>query len=117
MWVQHWDVTAIDAPDGTRDPAVLETADSARAIVIRLTPGQSLGDHRVRERAWVMVVEGQARFEADGQAVEAGPGMLFSFDPGETHSVHSATGARIVLILSDWPGEGHFPAEQGNPGA
>jgi quercetin dioxygenase-like cupin family protein len=111
MEMQHWDVTAIDAPDGTRDPAVLETADSARAIVIRLASGQSLGDHRVRERAWVMVVEGNARFEAGEQAVEAGPGMLLSFDPGETHSIHSTTGARILLILSDWPGTGHFPSQ------
>ena len=97
---------------GLADPAVLETADSARAIVIRLTPGQSLDDHRVRERAWLMVVEGRASFEAGDQAVEAGPGLLFSFDPGETRSVHSATGARIVLILSDGPGEGHFPVDQ-----
>lgn len=113
--MQHWDVTTIDAPEGTRDPTVLETADSARAIVIRLAPGQSLGDHRVRERAWVMVVEGRARFEAGDQAVDAVPGTLFSFDPGERHSVHSATGARIVLLLSNWPGEGHFPAEQEYP--
>ena len=57
--VQSWDVTQIEAPEGTRSPAVLETLDGARAIVIRLAPGQELGDHQVRERAWLTVVEGK----------------------------------------------------------
>ncbi len=59
--MQHWNLTEIEEPEGTRSPTVLETADSARAIVIRLLPGQELGDHQVRERAWVTVVEGTCR--------------------------------------------------------
>ena len=54
--MQSWDLTKIEAPEGTRSPAVLETVDGARAIVIRLAPGQELGDHQVRERAWLTVV-------------------------------------------------------------
>src|SRR6476646_1615866 len=99
----------IEAPEGTRSPAVLETVDGARAIVIRLAPGQQLGDHQVRERAWLVVVEGAARIEADGNVVEAGPTSLLTFEPGERHSVASETGARILMILSPWPGEGHYP--------
>ena len=53
--MQSWDVTQIEAPEGTRSPAVLETVDGARAIVIRLAPGQELGDRQVRERAWLTV--------------------------------------------------------------
>lgn len=107
--MQHWDLTEIEAPDGTRSPAVLETADGARAIVIRLAPGQKLGDHQVRERAWLTVVEGIAQVESGSASVEAGPATLLTFEPGERHSVASESGARIVLILSDWPGEGHYP--------
>ena len=59
--VQSWDVKEIQAPEGTRLAAVLETVDGARAIIVRLGAGEELGDHQVRERAWVMVVEGRAR--------------------------------------------------------
>jgi quercetin dioxygenase-like cupin family protein len=108
--MQSWDLTEVPAPDGTRSPVVLETVDGARAIVIRLAPGQKLGDHQVRERAWLTVVEGKARIECDGVVVDADSGTLLTFDPGERHSVASDAGARIVLILSPWPGEGHYPA-------
>ena len=107
--MQSWDITEIEAPEGTRSPAVLETVDGARAIVIRLAPGQELGGHQVRERAWLTVVEGAARIEAGGDVVEAGPATLLTFEPGERHSVASQGGARILLILSPWPGEGHYP--------
>jgi quercetin dioxygenase-like cupin family protein len=107
--VQAWNLTEIDAPLGTRSPAVLETADEARAIVLRLAPGQKLGEHQVRERAWLTVVEGSVQIEAAGQVVEAKPATLVTFDPGERHSVATDGGARILLILSRWPGEGHYP--------
>jgi quercetin dioxygenase-like cupin family protein len=107
--VQSRDIAEIEAPEGTRSPAVLETVDGARAIVIRLAPGQELGGHQVRERAWLTVVEGAARIEASGDVVEAGPATLLTFEPGERHSVASQGGARILLILSPWPGEGHYP--------
>ena len=107
--VQFWDIAEIEAPEGTRSPAVLKTGDGARAIVLRLAPGQELGDHQVRERAWLTVLEGEARVEAGGIVVEAGPGTLLTFEPGERHSVASDAGARILLILSSWPGDGHYP--------
>jgi mannose-6-phosphate isomerase-like protein (cupin superfamily) len=113
--VQSWDLNAIEAPDGTRSPAVLETADGARAIVIRLAPGQELGDHQVHERAWLIVVEGSAHIKAAGAAVEAGPNTLLTFEPGERHSVASTDGAQVLLILAPWPGEGHYPTDEPAP--
>jgi mannose-6-phosphate isomerase-like protein (cupin superfamily) len=47
---------------------------------------------------------------AGGEQVELGQGGLMRFEPGERHSVSSADGARILMLLSPWPGEGHFPA-------
>ena len=92
--MQSWDLTQIEAPEGTRSPAVLETVDGARAIVIRLAPGQELGDHQVRERAWLTVVEGETRVEAGDEVLEAGPGALVTFEPGERHSIGSEHGAQ-----------------------
>jgi quercetin dioxygenase-like cupin family protein len=111
--VQSWDVSELEAPEGVRLAAVLETVDGARAILIRLAPGEELGDHQVRERAWLMVVEGTARIGAGDEVVAGGPGTLVTFEPGERHSVASKDGTRIVMILSSWPGEGHYPAWPG----
>ena len=98
----------IEAPSGTRDPVVVHSGNEARAVVIVLTPGQALGDHQVKENAWITLLEGRARVSAGGEAVEASPGMLFRFDPDERHSLTSETGARILLLLAPWPGEGHY---------
>ena len=112
--MQSWDVREIEAPEGTRLAAVLETVDGARAIIIRLAPGEELGDHQVRERTWLMVAEGTARIVAGDDVVEAGPGTLLTLEPGERHSVASVGGARIVMILSSWPAEGHYPVWPGD---
>jgi quercetin dioxygenase-like cupin family protein len=106
--VQAWNLRAIDAPEGTRDPVVLHSNDEARAVLIRIEPGGKLGDHQVKERAWVCVVEGTARVRAGGETFDAKAGWLFMFDPDERHSVSSDQGARILLLLAPWPGAGHY---------
>jgi quercetin dioxygenase-like cupin family protein len=107
--VKSWSLTEIEAPGGTIDPAVLTTDDGARAIAIRLEAGQELRDHQVRERAWVVVVEGEAVIRSGGSAVEGRTGTLVTFDPGERHAISSQEGARVLLILAPWPGPGHYP--------
>jgi quercetin dioxygenase-like cupin family protein len=106
--VQHWNLMEIEAPSGTRDPVVVHSGNEARAVMILLTPGQALGDHQVKENAWITLLEGRARVSAGGESVEATPGMLFRFDPDERHSLASDDGARILLLLAPWPGEGHY---------
>jgi quercetin dioxygenase-like cupin family protein len=106
--VQSWDLMEVSAPDGTRDPVVIHSDNEARAVLIRLNPGQRLGDHQVKENAWLTVVEGHVRVAAGGESVEAGPGALFRFEPDERHSVASEGGARILLLLAPWPGDGHY---------
>jgi mannose-6-phosphate isomerase-like protein (cupin superfamily) len=110
--VQSWRLTEIDAPDGTRDPVVLDTADGARAVMLAIAPGQELREHEVKERMWVTVVEGRAQIECGGESVDAGPGTLVSFEPSERHSVASEGGARILLFLAPWPGEGHYRGDE-----
>ena len=106
--MQNWDLMEVEAPEGTRDPLVVHSGHEARAVLIVLNPGQQLGDHQVKENAWVTVLDGRVRVSAGGESVDATPGMLLRFDPDERHSLGSDEGARILLLLAPWPGEGHY---------
>ena len=101
----------MDAPEGTRDPVVLHSDDGARAVLIVLRPGQSLGDHQVKENAWVTVLDGTVKVSAGGEEADAGPGTLLHFVPDERHALHSDGGARVLILLAPWPGEGHYRGE------
>ncbi len=102
--MRSWDLRAL----GAASPVVVHSEDDARAILIELGPGEALGDHQVRERAWVTLVEGEAVFSAGTETVACTTGTLLMFDPAERHSVSSETGARILLVLAPWPAEGHY---------
>ena len=113
--MQSWNLTEIEAPGGTIDPQVLTTDDGARAIAIRLEAGQALNDHQVRERAWLVVVEGEAEIRCASEVVRGGVGTLATFAPGERHAVSSDGGARVLLLLAPWPGDGHYLADETRP--
>lgn len=95
-------------PRGTRDPVVLDSGDT-RAVLIALGPGQELGEHQVRERAWVVVVDGAAEVTTADETLAAPTGTLLEFDPTERRTVRSADGARLLILLAPWPGPGHYP--------
>jgi quercetin dioxygenase-like cupin family protein len=98
----------MEVEGGSRSPVVLDSDEAARAVLIVLDPGQSLGDHQVKEHAFVVIVDGAVRVEAGSDSLDAGPGTVCLFDPDERHSVSSEAGARILLLLAPWPGEGHY---------
>jgi quercetin dioxygenase-like cupin family protein len=107
--VQHWNLNEIETPDGSRSPAVLHSQDGeSRVVLIELSPGQKLSEHQVTEAALLLVVRGRVRVEAADATIDAAAGELFRFDPAERHSVVSPEGARVLLTLSPWPGEGHY---------
>jgi mannose-6-phosphate isomerase-like protein (cupin superfamily) len=62
----------------------------------------------VKENAWVVVVEGTLEIGAGAESVELGPGGLVRFEPGERHTLASPGGARVLLVLTPWPGAGHY---------
>lgn len=95
-------------PNGTRSPVVLGSEDS-RAVLIRLAPGQELGEHQVRERAWVVVLDGAVEVQAAEDTMTAPSGTLLEFEPTERRTVRSAGGARLLILLAPWPGPGHYP--------
>ena len=106
--MQSWRLPEIDTPEGSRSPVVLLSEDSGRAVLIGLDPGQALGEHQVKEHAWLVVVGGTAQVSAGGETVDAPVGTLVHFEPDERHAVRSDAGAKILLILAPWPGEGHY---------
>jgi quercetin dioxygenase-like cupin family protein len=112
--VRSWNLSEIDTPGGSRSPVVLDSDENARAVLIGLEPGQELGDHEVKEHAFVLVVEGSVRVEAGSESLDAQSGMLCRFEPEERHSVSSADGARILLLLAPWPGAGHYRGDDGS---
>lgn len=112
MTVRHWSLNELELPADTRSPVVLLSEDEARAVVIGVGPGQALGNHQVKEHAWLIVLEGRVVVRSNGEAVEAGTGTLLRFEPDERHSVASAEGARILLLLAPWPGPGHYRGEE-----
>jgi quercetin dioxygenase-like cupin family protein len=110
--MQRWNLREIETPKGTRSPVVLDTDEIARALLIGLEPGQRLGEHEVKEHAYVLVVEGSARIETRDETVEAPQGTLFLFEPEERHAVSSPGGARLLLFLAPWPGPGHYRGDE-----
>jgi quercetin dioxygenase-like cupin family protein len=110
--MQRWNLREIETPKGTRSPVVLDTDETARALLIGLEPGQRLGEHEVKEHAYVLVVEGSVRIETIDETVEASAGTLFLFEPEERHAVMSPGGARLLLFLAPWPGPGHYRGDE-----
>ena len=62
--MQHWDLSPTRKPSGQDGPFVLFSTPEARGIVIMLAQGQKLGEHRVRERAIVCVLDGNVELRA-----------------------------------------------------
>jgi quercetin dioxygenase-like cupin family protein len=110
--VQTWNLLEIETPAGSRSPVVLHSDDEARAVLVALSGGQRLGDHQVKEYAYMAVLEGRVRVETGGETIEAGPGTLFRFEPDERRSVSSLEGARLLLLLAPWPGVGHYRGQE-----
>jgi quercetin dioxygenase-like cupin family protein len=89
-------------------PQVLSSDGEGRMIVIQLPAGERLQEHQVHERAWLLVVSGEIQItEPGGKSVAGGAGLLALFDPNERREVAATEDARLLLLLSPWPGEGH----------
>jgi quercetin dioxygenase-like cupin family protein len=110
--MQTWKLPEIDTPEGSRSPVVLLSEEPGRAVLIGLHPGQELGDHQVKEHAWVVVVEGTAQISSGDETIEAPVGTLAHFEPDERHAVRSEQGAKFLLLLAPWPGVGHYRGQE-----
>ena len=100
-----WDVASLEVQP--HRPEVLRSDNEGRVIAINLPAGEALQEHQVHERAWLVVAEGEIEVEQGGQTVSGGPGFLAHFEPAERHEVRATSDARLILLLSPWPGDGH----------
>ena len=104
--MQNWDLRSLETEP--HQPEILASAEDARTIVLQLPVGEELQEHEVHERARLVVIEGEVDVTtADGEVAPAGAGHLFEFDPGERHTVRARSDARLLLMLTPWPGDGH----------
>ncbi|MCD6726153.1 MAG: cupin domain-containing protein [Solirubrobacteraceae bacterium] len=104
--MNSWNLVTADV-DRHR-PRILATPGEGRAILLSLPAGERLHEHEVHERAWVVVVAGEVEVTPDGGVgVTGGPGHLFEFAPQERHEVEALADARLLLLLTPWPGNGH----------
>ena len=102
---------------GKREPRVLFSRPDSRAVVIDLNEGDELGEHRMHEHAVVEVVSGRLAIVLPDATVVCEAGTLMTFEPGETRSVRALEPSRLLLLLTPWPGDGHFhAAEDADPG-
>jgi hypothetical protein len=104
--MESWDLKTVEVEP--RQPRILASGEDARTIILRLPAGEELQEHEVHERARVLVVDGEVDVaEADGGSTSAGSGHLFEFEPGERRSIVARSEARLLMVLSPWPGDGH----------
>jgi redox-sensitive bicupin YhaK (pirin superfamily) len=76
--------------------------------VLDLAAGESLADHEVHERVWLIVLDGEVEVKTTaGGSVGDGVGLLVEFAPAERHEIVASSEARLLLLLTPWPGEGH----------
>lgn len=100
--MEHWDLKTLDVQP--HQPKILHSArGEARSILINLPAGESLQEHQVHERAYVVVIDGEV--ELAGHT--SGPGAAAVFDPAERHAVTASSDARLLIVLAPWPGDGH----------
>lgn len=104
--MESWDLRSVEVEP--HQPEILASAEDARTILLLLPSREELQEHEVHERARVIVVDGEVEVTTPaGEKRAATAGHLFEFGPGERRTIAALTDARLLLILSPWPGDGH----------
>jgi quercetin dioxygenase-like cupin family protein len=104
--LRNWDLKTVRAEP--HEPEILSTGDDARAILLLIPAGEELREHEVHEHARIVVIDGELDVVTpEGEHVSASAGHMLEFVPGERHTVAARADARILLLLTPWPGDGH----------
>lgn len=104
--MNHWSIADMDLRPHA--PEILASSDEARAIALMIPEGESLDDHQVHEQAWITVLDGEVEITTPGgDGTTGGPGLVVQFAPNERHRVHARSDARVLLLLTPWPGVDH----------
>jgi quercetin dioxygenase-like cupin family protein len=104
--MKSWDLGGLSLKP--RLPEILSSSDDARVIALDLAAGESLEEHEVHERAFLFVLSGEIEVSGNGGGdVRGGQGLLVEIEPRERPRVAATTDARLLLLLTPWPGDGH----------
>lgn len=104
--MKSWELDKLDLKP--RLPEILSSNEDARAVVLELAAGESLSEHEVHERAWLIVLGGEVEVSnAADEHASGGVGLLVELAPRERHRVLARASARLLLLLTPWPGHGH----------
>jgi quercetin dioxygenase-like cupin family protein len=104
--MRSWTILDLDLKP--RLPEIVSSSPDARAIVLDLAEGEALAEHEVHERAWAILLRGRVQVTTGaGERADGGPGLLVELNPGERHEVLALADARLLLLLTPWPGGGH----------
>jgi len=104
--VKSWDIANLELKP--RRPEILSSTPDARAIALDLRAGEALPEHEVHERAWIVVLSGTVEISsATGERACGASGLLVEVAATERHDVIARTDARLLLLLTPWPGRGH----------
>jgi len=104
--MRSWEVDTLDLKP--RLPEILSSTDEGRALALDLAAGESLRDHEVHERAWIVVIEGEIEAStAAGERARGSAGLLLELAPRERHGIVALSRTRLLLLLTPWPGPGH----------
>ena len=105
--MESWNLKTVEVEP--HQPQILASGNDARTIVLNLPEGEEMQEHEVHERARVVVVDGEVDVTTQDGAdfASAKAGHLFEFEPGERRTIVARSDARLLMILSPWPGDGH----------
>jgi quercetin dioxygenase-like cupin family protein len=103
--MKSWTLHELDLKP--RLPEILSSSKDARAVALDLAAGETLNEHEVHERTWLLVLDGEVEVSAAGESASGGVGMLVELAPRERHEVRAVSAARLLLLLTPWPGRGH----------
>jgi len=74
--MNSWDLKTLRV--ASHSPEILSSASDGRAVVLEIPAGESLTDHQVHERAWIVVVDGDVEFALYEGTVGRGAAIEFT---------------------------------------
>ena len=111
--MKSWNVSGLELKP--RLPEIISSSEDARAIVLDLGAGESLDEHEVHERAFLVVLSGEVEVGTGaGTSAAGGAGLLVEFEPRERHRVDARSDARLLLDSHPLAGR-RAPRRDGDP--
>ena len=86
--------------EGKRNAITLRKGGGMNMVLLVMKAGDRLEEHTAPGPFSLSVQEGSIRFEASGDTVEVGPGVLLTCDAGVPHTVEALSVAVCLLTVA-----------------